>query len=90
MSQLHAEILRTRKPKESKFNYNQSNLPSSSDFLSALFNQSQTFESNNEETDSGINLEEDNKSDKKSDNEIDNELDFYDSEIYSAENQLAK
>ncbi|CAG8571554.1 25123_t:CDS:2 [Cetraspora pellucida] len=67
MSQLHAEILRTRKPKESKFNYNQSNLPSSSDFLSALFNQSQTFESNNEETDSGINLEEDNSINSKTD-----------------------
>ncbi|CAG8488924.1 3206_t:CDS:2 [Cetraspora pellucida] len=67
MSQLRAEILRTRKPKESKFNYNQSNLSSSSDFLSASSNQSQTFESNNEETDSGINLEEDNSINSETD-----------------------
>ncbi|CAG8774835.1 637_t:CDS:2, partial [Racocetra fulgida] len=67
MSQLRAEILRTRKPKESKFNYNQSNLSSSSDFLSASSNQSQTFESNNEETDSGINLKEDNSINSETD-----------------------
>ncbi|CAG8792392.1 4386_t:CDS:2, partial [Cetraspora pellucida] len=64
ISQLRAEILRTR---ESKFNYNQSNLPSSSDFLSASSNQSQTFESNNEETDRGINLKEDNSINSETD-----------------------
>ncbi|CAG8605228.1 6966_t:CDS:2, partial [Cetraspora pellucida] len=56
MSQIRSEILRTRKPKKSEFNYNHSKLSSSS----ASSNQSQIFESNNEETDSSINFEDNN------------------------------